>query len=111
MNKSVREILKESGCNCRNCKSSSIEYSKYNNGDTLFCNITLDNCHDSTHGDYLCFDYIPKSELMNLSITNLSHIGKWAVFTQEGMNYLLHGRIISIENGCYCIKCKNIGYR
>lgn len=34
-------------------------------------------------------------------------IGKWAVFRQEGMKSILHGKVINISNDCCTIKCKN----
>lgn len=35
-------------------------------------------------------------------------IGKWAVFRQEGMKPILHGKVINVSaNGSCAIKCKN----
>ena len=39
-------------------------------------------------------------------------IGKWAAFRQEGMNPILHGKVIEVkQSGCCVIKCKNAYYR
>lgn len=67
VNKSIREILQKYDCNCKNCDNSFISYSKYYNGDTLFCSMTLDNCCDETHGKFLCFNYTPKEGFINIS--------------------------------------------
>lgn len=72
INKSIKEILREHGCSCKNCDNSL--YSKYYNGGTLFCSMTLDNYCDETHGEFLCFDYIPKEEFINISVIPLNHI-------------------------------------
>lgn len=69
-NKSIREVLQNQGCSCKNCDNLFISYSKYYNGDALFCSMTLDNCCDETHGKFLCFDYIPKEGFINISGVN-----------------------------------------
>lgn len=74
MNKSIREILQKYDCNCKNCDNSFTLYSKYYNGDTIFCGMTLDNCCDETHGKFLCFNYTPKEGFINISVTPLNHI-------------------------------------
>ena len=41
-----------------------------------------------------------------------SYRGKWVAFYQEGMNPVLHGKIVDIKyNSCFVIKCKNGEYR
>lgn len=43
---------------------------------------------------------------------NDSFIGKWIAFTQEGMEPILHGKIINISyNGTFTIRCKNGEHR
>jgi hypothetical protein len=35
-------------------------------------------------------------------------VGKWAVFRQDGMPQILHGKVVNISEDGYCtIKCKN----
>lgn len=34
-------------------------------------------------------------------------VGKWVAYRKEGIDYILHGRIIYDYTSCYCVKRKN----
>lgn len=55
--------------------------------------------------DFICDNIDMISEKMKTK--QLEYIGKWVAFHQDGMNEVLHGKIIDFISSFVVIKCKN----
>ena len=45
--------------------------------------------------------------VMQLKNVGDNKVGKWIAFTQQGMNCILHGKIINDYVDAYRVRCKN----
>lgn len=40
-------------------------------------------------------------------VENDNKVGKWVAFKQDGIDCILHGKVICDYVGSYCVRCKN----
>lgn len=58
---------------------------------------------------YACINYL-KNYGYEVKERDGHKVGKWVAFKQEGMDCILHGKVIYDYVGSYCVRCKN-GYK
>lgn len=55
---------------------------------------------------YYCINYL-KNHGYDVKERDGNKMGKWVAFRQEGMDCILHGRVINDYVGTYRVRCKN----